>query len=309
MQLGTTVSGVRDLVTGPLAGAGVGSDDIDGGATTIRSPNIVLPGSGDLRLSFSFYLAYLSNSSADDYLRVSVVGPSGPVAVFEERGAAAQRNASWAQATVGLNGFAGQTVYLVIAAADAAGASLVEAAIDDIAIAAGASDPTPQPPSEAIANSDFEQGFVLMGGGYIATGWGEWESRAGDVTGYDEPVVVHGGAHSQRLRVWSAGGGSGGVYQRVPVTSGVSYAVSVQARAFDTLSFCSLGVDPAGGTDPRSGVVWSSTSNSVAWVQRSWAGTATSNTITIYFRAASADGGKRNCYFDDVTLLSGPGSE
>jgi hypothetical protein len=309
MQLGTTVSGSRDLVTAPLAGSGVGSDDIDGGMTSIRSPSIALPGGGDLRLSFFYYLAHLSNSSVDDFLRVSVVGPSGSATVFEERGAAAQHNAVWSQTSVSLSSFAGQTVYLVIAAADAAGASLVEAAIDDIAIAVGPSDPTPQPPREAIANSDFEQGFVLMGGGYIANSWTEWESRAGDITGYDEPVVVHGGAHSQRLRVWSAGGGAGGVYQRVPVTSGVSYTVIVQTRAFDTLSFCSLGIDPAGGTDPRSGVVWSSTSNSVSWVQRSWAGTPTSNSITIYFRAASADGGKRNCYFDDVTLVSGPGLE
>jgi hypothetical protein len=42
-QLGTTVSGSNDLVTGALAGSSVGSFDIDNGVTSIRSPNISLP--------------------------------------------------------------------------------------------------------------------------------------------------------------------------------------------------------------------------------------------------------------------------
>jgi len=165
--------------------------------------------------------------------------------------------------------------------------------------------PTSPPPEEAIANSDFEQGFTLMGGGYIANHWAEWEYSPGAITGYDETVAIHGGAHSQRLRVWKAGGGSGGVYQQIPVASGSSYTVSVQTRALDTLAFCSLGVDPTGGTDSRSGVIWSSSSNSASWVQKTWTGTASSNSITVYFRAASVEGSKRNCYFDDATLLSG----
>ncbi len=41
-QHGTTVSGVNDLVTGPLAGASVGANDIDGGVTSIQSPAITL---------------------------------------------------------------------------------------------------------------------------------------------------------------------------------------------------------------------------------------------------------------------------
>ncbi|HEX9677117.1 MAG TPA: S8 family serine peptidase, partial [Anaerolineales bacterium] len=56
LQLGTTVSGTRDLVTGPLAGAGAGDHDVDGGVTSMRSPNITLPGGGDIQLSFSFYM-------------------------------------------------------------------------------------------------------------------------------------------------------------------------------------------------------------------------------------------------------------
>ena len=49
-------------------------------------------------------------------------------------GGADNDDAAWATATVSLNAFAGQTVRIVIEAADAATASLVEAAIDDVRI-------------------------------------------------------------------------------------------------------------------------------------------------------------------------------
>src|SRR4029079_12647235 len=45
-QLGTTISGVNDLVTGRLAGAAAGVNDVDGGVTSIRSPAIALPSTG-----------------------------------------------------------------------------------------------------------------------------------------------------------------------------------------------------------------------------------------------------------------------
>ena len=41
-QQGTTVSGVNDLVDGPWPGASAGVNDIDGGVTSIRSPEITL---------------------------------------------------------------------------------------------------------------------------------------------------------------------------------------------------------------------------------------------------------------------------
>jgi hypothetical protein len=132
-QLGTTVSGANDLVTGAAAGAAAGDFDIDGGVTSIRSPAITLPASGNLSLSFSYYLAHGTNSSSADYLRVRVVG-STTTLVFEELGAANDDDAAWASTTVNLNSYAGQTVRILIEAADASGASLVEAAIDDVRI-------------------------------------------------------------------------------------------------------------------------------------------------------------------------------
>jgi hypothetical protein len=132
-QLGTTVSGTNDLVTGRPAGSSAGAYDIDGGVTSIQSPPITLPSTGALNLSLSWYLAHGSNSSSADYLRVRVVGTT-TATVFQQAGAASNRNGSWATATASLNAFAGQTVRILIDAADASGASLVEAGVDDVRI-------------------------------------------------------------------------------------------------------------------------------------------------------------------------------
>lgn len=132
-QLGTTVSGTNDLVTGRLAGAAAGDHDIDGGQTAIQSPPITLPASGTLTLSWSWYLAHGSNSSTADYFRVKVVG-AATTQVFQQPGAATNRNGSWATASANISAFAGQTVRILIEAADTSTASLVEAGVDDVKI-------------------------------------------------------------------------------------------------------------------------------------------------------------------------------
>ncbi|GAA4081080.1 M14 family metallopeptidase [Nonomuraea soli] len=129
-QLGTTVSGVNDLVTGRLAGAAAGDYDIDGGVTAIQSPGITLPATGTLTLSLSWYLAHGSNSSSADYFRVLVNGTT----VFQQLGAATNRNGAWSVASVNLSAYAGQTVTIRFEAADASTASLVEAGVDDVKI-------------------------------------------------------------------------------------------------------------------------------------------------------------------------------
>src|SRR6185436_8697697 len=78
-QLGTTTSGVNDLVTARLAGASAGVNDVDGGVTSIRSPAITLPSTGTLTLTFNQYLAHGSNATNADFLRVSVVGTTTSV--------------------------------------------------------------------------------------------------------------------------------------------------------------------------------------------------------------------------------------
>ncbi|MFI7078269.1 M28 family metallopeptidase [Micromonospora sp. NPDC049903] len=132
-QLGTTVSGSFDLVTGPLAGSSAGDHDLDGGVSTVQSPTITLPSTGTLTLSFSWYLAHLNNSSSADYLRVRVIGTS-TVTALSATGAATNRAASWQTGSADISALRGQTVRIVIDAADASTASLVEAAVDDVRI-------------------------------------------------------------------------------------------------------------------------------------------------------------------------------
>lgn len=134
LQLGTTVSGVNDLVTGAVAGASAGANDVDGGTTTVHSPAISLPPSGTLTLGFSWYLAHLNNASSADYLRVSVVHSGGTTVVFEQLGAATNRAGAWATATANLSAYAGQSVRILVSTTDSGTASLVEAGIDDVRV-------------------------------------------------------------------------------------------------------------------------------------------------------------------------------
>lgn len=132
-QLGTTTSGVNDLVTGRLSGSAAGDHDLDGGITSVRSPAIVLPASGTITLTFRYYMAHGSNSSSADFLRFRIVGTT-TTTVFQELGANNNDDGVWATATVNLSGFAGQTIRILIEATDASSASLVEAGVDDVKI-------------------------------------------------------------------------------------------------------------------------------------------------------------------------------
>ncbi len=132
-QLGTTVSGSNDLVTGASAGASAGDFDVDGGLTSAQSPAVALPATGTLRLTFSYYFAHLNNATSADLLRVRVVGSSATT-VLTVTGTASNRAAAWQSGSYDISASAGQSVRIVVEAADASGASLVEAAIDDVRI-------------------------------------------------------------------------------------------------------------------------------------------------------------------------------
>jgi len=132
-QLDVTTSGSFNLVTGPLAGASAGVNDVDGGVTTIQSPAIAIPTGGIVTLSMSLYFAHGTNSSTADFFRVEVVGATTSK-VIEELGSTANDDAVFASRSVDISAFAGQTVRIRISASDLAGASLVEAAVDDVLI-------------------------------------------------------------------------------------------------------------------------------------------------------------------------------
>ena len=156
-------------------------------------------------------------------------------------------------------------------------------------------------PCVALGNPDFEGGFTLTGGSAIANYWTEWEANPAVVTGYDETGIIHGGGHAQRISVsGGTNGASGGLYQRVPVLTGQTYTASVWTYAGDAFTSCFLGVDPAGGTDPSTGVTWSSAPPGGTWEQQTWTGTATADHLTVYLKVTSADGVERNGYFDDA---------
>jgi hypothetical protein len=133
-QLGSTVSGTNDLVTARLAGASAGANDIDGGVTSIRSPQITLPATGTLTLNLSWYLGHANNASSADFFRVSIVTASATTAVLTQAGAAVNRNAAWTTGSANLSSFAGQSIRILVEAADGSGASLVEAGVDDVTI-------------------------------------------------------------------------------------------------------------------------------------------------------------------------------
>ena len=134
LQLGTTVSGTNDLVTGAAAGASAGEFDIDGGTTTIQSPAIALPSTGTLTLNLSWYLAHLNNAGNTDFFRVSVVHSGGTTQVFQQLGAATNRAGAWATASANLTPYAGQSIRILISAADAGTGSLIEAGVDNVQI-------------------------------------------------------------------------------------------------------------------------------------------------------------------------------
>src|ERR1043166_745706 len=164
-------------------------------------------------------------------------------------------------------------------------------------------------PCSTILNSGFENGFTLYGGSNIGNDWTQWEAVAGTITGYDEVTNIHSSAHSQRIRLWNTAGGTSyaAVYQRVATPPGSSYTISVWMYAYDTNSYCYLGVDPTGGTNPASAdVVWTTGYNSQAWVQKSSTGTSPTNYVTVFCRVRSTDTNKRNGYFDDAVFACPP---
>ncbi|OPC77094.1 hypothetical protein B4N89_41745 [Embleya scabrispora] len=134
-QLGTTVSGTNALSTGARAGAEYGANDLDGGASSVRSPAITLPaGATAPNLRFSYNLATGDNSGADDHFRVRVLDGTQATTVFERNGTATEVAGTWQVANVDLSAFAGRTVRVEIEAADAGTASLIEAQVDDVTI-------------------------------------------------------------------------------------------------------------------------------------------------------------------------------
>ena len=133
-QLGTTVSGNYDFVTGAALNGTASSSDLDGGTTTIRSAPVTLPPTVG-QLSFRYYLAHQYGSTSADGFRAYVEDALGTrTLVFQKDGSATAVAAAWTAARVSMTPWAGQTVRLVFTATDGGPDSLVEAGLDDVRI-------------------------------------------------------------------------------------------------------------------------------------------------------------------------------
>jgi carboxypeptidase T len=134
LQPARSSSGRYAYVTGLAAGATLRSADLDG-RTTIRSPRIVLPAAAGQQLTFRWFFAHGSDSSAADHLRAIVEGPDGRRTVAWERtGSATLTGGIWRTAAVNMDAWAGQTVRIRFEALDAGASSLVEAGVDDVRV-------------------------------------------------------------------------------------------------------------------------------------------------------------------------------
>lgn len=137
LQNGTTTSGSFALVTCAVAGERASACDVDGGVTSIRSPQISLPATPKpIDLLLSYYLAHSSTSNSNDFLRLSWVSGGESSVLFSEKGSGEYDEAFWTRdRDFSLSSFAGETGYLLFEAADGSDlGGTVEAAIDDVRI-------------------------------------------------------------------------------------------------------------------------------------------------------------------------------
>jgi hypothetical protein len=184
-----------------------------------------------------------------------------------------------------------------------------------------------QEPENLIVNWSFEDGFYPypMGGG-VANSWVAFVEETippGSppifrLTGYDDFPEAHEGIHSQRI--WSDGTGFiAGIYQQVPgVTPGVAYkawVVWAAVRSSGTDEFImgrKIGIDPYGGTDPRSpDIVWSP--EIWGYYKKQYelilnvSAVAQAETITVFLRVDNhVTHGQDQVFFDEVFLIVDP---
>jgi len=169
-QLDITTSETTNLVTGRFAGNSADKYDVDK-LTSILSPAIDLPVGQDILLSFNYYFAHGRNSSSDDYFKVQILGNTTQT-VLMVRGSKLDVDAVWRTAQISLNNFAGQRVRILLTAADLGKDSLVEAALDDLAITASS-------PNAPLISADFDidtNGFTYLDDAFFGTNQPDYAS-------------------------------------------------------------------------------------------------------------------------------------
>jgi len=129
-----TPSGTMCWITGnDPAGSQQGTDDVDGGLTTLESPVFDIAGSGGLQVSYyRWYTNDTGNSPGQDYWKVQVSSGGSWVDLESTTGS----NRSWLQQSFLLEEFVelGDQVQFRFLAEDAGSGSVVEAGVDDFTL-------------------------------------------------------------------------------------------------------------------------------------------------------------------------------
>jgi hypothetical protein len=135
-QLGTAPSGRDDLVTGARVLGSTGANDLDGGVTSVRSPDLTLPAGHSYSLGFTSTFAHSAKSSTADYLRITLIADDASTAVlYQKLGSATDVDGKWVARTIAIPpSFAGKTAHLLIEAADLGAENLLEVGIDEVAV-------------------------------------------------------------------------------------------------------------------------------------------------------------------------------
>jgi len=165
----TPGGGTRCLVTGnlfvfPPPPDPADADDVEGGCTSVQSPVYDLGGRSGMTLSY--WRAFDIQAPADDHLLVEI--QNGPCGTWTELERLAVSTGGWAQASFPLDAVLGgpaEWVMLRFTACDTGAASIVEAAVDDIAFSGFSCDAPEMQPRLAVASLSIGDSAVAGGNG------------------------------------------------------------------------------------------------------------------------------------------------
>lgn len=157
-----TPEGTRCFVTGQNApGASPGSGDVDGGRTTLTSPEIALTGAAGARMSYWRWFSNITGASPQqDIFRVQISADGGPWVNVENVGPVGLESVGgWRRHDIRIADFVAPTASMRVRfiAEDLAPDSVVEAAIDDVVVYSEVCASTYCP---GDANGDGQVGFA-----------------------------------------------------------------------------------------------------------------------------------------------------
>ena len=165
------------------------SQDVDGGPTTARSPNITLDANASsIEINFQYYFSHYTNATSDDNLVVSIhdaTDNSVLATIVTEVGSGLSRDALYQSYQQSLLSYAGNEIYIQVSSQDISNGSKVEAAIDAIQITQEVVDLLS---CGNLISDDFEGGF------------GNWTDGGSDCTLFNDSALANSGDFSIRLR-------------------------------------------------------------------------------------------------------------